>query len=323
LGTLEAIIRIWTNQPGLPVDLSEQQVFSCAGGDCPTGLYMGTIFSYVTANGVADEECLPYIAVDDNCGDLCDDWQQRSEYIDGWDLLWQYQYDDEVLKSWVMLHPVACYMEVYGDFMSYSSGIYEHVTGTYRGGHFVVIVGWDDAENYWICKNSWGLDWGEDGYFRIKRGETAIGSWAMFPYYPGQPNPTVTPAPYPTPLPTATASPDLGVRLHMPHTIYRSGDTFSLDATISNPGAAMSGIPVFIVLETGGEYWFWPGWKAFPELDCQLRTIHNGMEMLQIIDPFPWPEMPYTGTTAAFWGLMLTGDFTQVLGDSDQAGFTF
>jgi hypothetical protein len=38
---------------------------------------------------------------------------------------------------------------------------------TTRGGHAVLIVGYDDDEEYFIVKNSWGTGWGESGYFRI------------------------------------------------------------------------------------------------------------------------------------------------------------
>ena len=74
---------------------------------------------------------------------------------------------------------------VYADFMSYSGGIYEHVTGGVRGGHAVKIVGWgvEGGINYWICANSWGTSWGEEGFFRIKMGECGIDQdvWACSP----------------------------------------------------------------------------------------------------------------------------------------------
>ena len=198
VGALEARIRIALNDPALDVDLSEQHLFSCAGGDCPTGLYMGDAMDYMTTYGVPDEACLPYTAVDDNCDDTCSDWQDRVEKLDSWNLLWQYEVDEDTLKLHVLDAPVACYLEVYDDFFGYDSGVYEHVTGDFAGGHFVVIVGWDDALNCWICKNSWGETWGETGYFRILRGETQIGSWAMVQQYTAPLPPTPQPSPTPS-----------------------------------------------------------------------------------------------------------------------------
>jgi C1A family cysteine protease len=36
----------------------------------------------------------------------------------------------------------------------------------------VVVVGWgiSNGTKYWRARNSWGLDWGEQGYLRIIRG---------------------------------------------------------------------------------------------------------------------------------------------------------
>lgn len=39
------------------------------------------------------------------------------------------------------------------------------------GGHAVLVVGWKNVNNkeYWICINSWGKDWGDNGYFYLPR----------------------------------------------------------------------------------------------------------------------------------------------------------
>ncbi len=63
--------------------------------------------------------------------------------------------------------PVVGMYTVFDDFFYYSSGIYHHVTGDASGGHCVLVIGYSEAERYWICKNSWSDAFGEKGFFRI------------------------------------------------------------------------------------------------------------------------------------------------------------
>jgi C1A family cysteine protease len=82
------------------------------------------------------------------------------------------------IKEWVSTKgPVSSCFVVYDDFFSYRSGVYRHVTGGEAGGHCVSIVGYNDNPGYWICKNSWGTGWGDQGFFCIAYGECAIETW--------------------------------------------------------------------------------------------------------------------------------------------------
>ena len=67
-------------------------------------------------------------------------------------------------------------MEIYTDFFNYRSGIYSHTTGSYAGGHAIKIIGYgvENVTQYWICANSWGPQWGENGFFRIPIGSNGV-----------------------------------------------------------------------------------------------------------------------------------------------------
>jgi len=51
--------------------------------------------------------------------------------------------------------------------------------------HAVLVVGYnttEDGKDYWIVKNSWGKNWGIDGYFWIERGTNMCGLAACASY---------------------------------------------------------------------------------------------------------------------------------------------
>jgi len=78
-------------------------------------------------------------------------------------------------KSWISDRgPLIAVLHVYDDFFAYGTGVYHHATGAEAGYHCVLIVGYDDAQHCWICKNSWGAGWGDAGFFRIGYGECGI-----------------------------------------------------------------------------------------------------------------------------------------------------
>ncbi len=40
-------------------------------------------------------------------------------------------------------------------------------TETLQGGHAILLVGYDDAKQLFLARNSWGKDWGQEGYFQL------------------------------------------------------------------------------------------------------------------------------------------------------------
>lgn len=158
-------------------DLSEQFVVSCCetAGGCEGGSAPAPA-NFLRDTGTPDEDCLSYQAKDSvggvPCSDRCDDWSDRLRKITSW----SYVRDGglasqpgavDSLKQAVYNAPQWVTFLVYADFYAYKSGVYRHVLGPYVGGHAVVLVGYDDDNSCFICKNSWGKDWGESGYFRI------------------------------------------------------------------------------------------------------------------------------------------------------------
>ncbi|KAG1688935.1 Tubulointerstitial nephritis antigen-like [Nymphon striatum] len=104
--------------------------------------------------------------------------------------------DKEIMLEISKNGPVQATYKVKRDFFMYKSGVYRHQqSGPGESAydyHSVRIIGWGvdktDPRNpikYWLCANSWGRYWGENGYFRIVRGENecdiemfVIGIWA-------------------------------------------------------------------------------------------------------------------------------------------------
>jgi cathepsin B len=73
--------------------------------------------------------------------------------------------------------PLYVAFTVYGDFETYKSGVYKHTTGGFLGGHAVEMIGWgtENGEDYWLIKNSWNEEWGDNGLFKIARGVNECG----------------------------------------------------------------------------------------------------------------------------------------------------
>ena len=182
LGQVEAWWKITNGDPTADIDLSEQSLLSCSdAGDCEQGGWVWKSLDFIRNTGIALEADLPYRAKSDvPCSDAKSGWQERGVTIPGWGFITMDDASVNNIKNAVFRHPLSVSYEVFQDFYSYSHGVYEHVIGKSTGWHAVVIVGWNDREQSWIVKNSWGKGWGDHGYFRIKWGDSSMGRFAPF-----------------------------------------------------------------------------------------------------------------------------------------------
>jgi len=81
------------------------------------------------------------------------------------------------IKTEIQAHgPVETSFEVYQDFFSYKSGVYDPVSEDYVGNHAVKILGWgvENGTDYYLCANSWNASWGDSGFFKIKQGVCSV-----------------------------------------------------------------------------------------------------------------------------------------------------
>ena len=85
--------------------------------------------------------------------------------------------EKEIMNELMTNGPAEAAFTVYEDFMSYKSGVYQHVQGNELGGHAVRILGWGEEKGtpYWLLANSWTYDWGINGTFKIIRGKDHCG----------------------------------------------------------------------------------------------------------------------------------------------------
>lgn len=86
--------------------------------------------------------------------------------------------NETLIRADIFKHgPAVAGFEVYHDFMFYKRGVYKHTKGQYLGLHAVRVLGWGVENNtpYWLVANSWNTTWGDNGLFKIVRGENHCG----------------------------------------------------------------------------------------------------------------------------------------------------
>ena len=194
--------------------LSEQQLVDCAGAynnhGCEGGL-PSQAYEYIKYNpqGLQSETAYPYHAAESASCQLShkdDGTAAAAQVLEVYNITSQAEGDLEYAVTHI--GPVSVAYQVTPDFRLYAHGVYDSfnaTTATHTNchddsqsvNHAVVAVGLGTTDldvrhnvtervPYYIVRNSWGTQWGMEGYFWMKRGQNLCGisDCASFPLVP-------------------------------------------------------------------------------------------------------------------------------------------
>jgi cathepsin B len=169
-------------------------------GDGCNGGFPGDAWQYWVDNGLVEEGCYPYPFPscdhhlpksknpcpsqeydNPNCPTQCTNtgWNGQPWSSDLHQGKTAYSLDavQDIMADLMQYGPVEASFEVYEDFLTYKSGVYQYTSGDFVGGHAIKILGWgtESGVDFWLCANSWNPNWGMQGYFKIARGVDECG----------------------------------------------------------------------------------------------------------------------------------------------------
>lgn len=189
----EARLRIASNN-SIQLTFAPQDIVDCSkySQDCAGGFPYLIGGKYAEDYGLVEESCNPYTG---NVTGYCTTpptcrrhYSTAYQYVGGY---YGACNEQHMMLELVKNGPIAVSFEVYKDFFNYQGGIYHHtgLSGSFNPfeltNHAVLLVGYGakktTGEKFWTIKNSWGSGWGEQGFFRIRRGvdECAVESIAV------------------------------------------------------------------------------------------------------------------------------------------------
>jgi C1A family cysteine protease len=157
------------------VTYSEQQLVDCdqmGDSGCNGGL-MQTAMEYIQQNGIEGDASYPYTARDGTCS------HNKTKSLNTVDTINCYEnVSNAQIQSYLTsVGPLAIAVDA-DDFQMYDSGVL-NCSGSQLD-HGVLLVGY--TADTWIIKNSWGKNWGEQGFVRtsnVKGKNCAVGAYVV------------------------------------------------------------------------------------------------------------------------------------------------
>ena len=163
-GAVEGVIAI---QTGKLKSLSQQELISCANEQGCNGGSMTNAFDYVIDKGICSEQDVPYNSASNTfCYNLC----EERTYISSCKTI--PSGNQKLMMKYIQFQPLSIAIQSNNPvFKFYKSGVITTADCGDDVNHGALIVGYgtENDIDYWLVKNSWGTDWGENGYVKIKR----------------------------------------------------------------------------------------------------------------------------------------------------------
>lgn len=149
------------------LDLSEQNIVDCHSKSSCSGGSPLLALQFVKKNGIHLESNYPYTGKQNDCANVTvppiNIYFQNAYVVIG---------DDDELKEKILKQgPLAVSVYASSQWMFYKSGVWYHNECSSESNHCLLLIGYgsENGNDYWLFKNSWGRQWGEDGFIKIAR----------------------------------------------------------------------------------------------------------------------------------------------------------
>lgn len=175
--------------------ISVQNILDCADYNigCYGSGYPNLGFNYIKTNGFHYDETYSYTGIKNYCGMICNiHINNNLKHIHFKDIINIKSGDTNgLLHALTYVGPVSAIIKVDEDFINYSGGVYNLTKSPLEYNTLfnlsVLVIGYGmtiDKTPYYIIKNSWGTQWGMDGYFHWNRSNPNMGGIANHASFP-------------------------------------------------------------------------------------------------------------------------------------------
>uniref|UniRef100_A0A4W3JUD6 Cathepsin L1-like n=1 Tax=Callorhinchus milii TaxID=7868 RepID=A0A4W3JUD6_CALMI len=177
----------WFKKTGKLISLSEQYLMDCSQSVGNHGCNGGSNYRsllFIKEKGINSEESYPYTAKNGVCTSKENESVATCQGVK----MIRKNSEKDLAAAVATVGPIAVVFDAgRASFMFYKSGIYyDEACSKTVTDHELLVVGYgtEAGEPYWIVKNSWGVKWGNNGYFHTakdKGNNCGIASYALYP----------------------------------------------------------------------------------------------------------------------------------------------